>query len=269
MKDGLEMSRADPKAARRFSVAVALALSVHVGLALGFSGAKSRAKPAVLVTEIELAPPPAPPPPPKVEEPEKATDDTKATQPRPAEADPRRRPNTSAPPPGRAGNVLTAKADTPVPNATEPVDFVTDPNGSSYAGGVVARGGSGDHGGHGTTPRAAPAAAPAPRPSRPVSKSDLTPASDLSRGPTLRNGTDCAGYYPRSADADAALVTLVVVVAADGSIATLSVAQESPGGQGFGAAARACLRTGRFDPAIDKAGRQVKTGTSVRVRFKR
>ncbi|MBK9001056.1 MAG: energy transducer TonB [Myxococcales bacterium] len=263
------MSRADTAVARRFGVAMGLALCAHVGLALGFSGAEPARPPPLLVTEIELAPPAEPEPVAKPEEPEPEQPDTKTTEPLPADAPARPRASASTPPPGRAGNVLTARADAPVSPGTEPVDFVTDPNGSSYAGGVVARGGSGDGGGHGAAPRAEGTRAAAPAPSGAAAKSDLTPASDLSRGPVLRGGTDCTGYYPSAADADAALVTLVVVVGPDGAIASLSVAQESPAGQGFGAAARACLRNGRFDPGLDEAGRGVKTATSVRVRFKR
>jgi hypothetical protein len=176
----------------------------------------------------------------------------------------------NAAPAARAGKILAAKSDAPIPAGSEPVDFVTDPNGSTYSGGVVARGGTGDHGSLGTSTRpvaATKSTAPAPR--TVVKKSDIVPASNLSRPPSLSTGTNCRGYYPRSADADSAIVSLVVVVSADGSIARLSVASESPTGQGFGSAARACIGTGRFRPALDKAGRAVKSATRVRVRFTR
>jgi len=251
----------------RWSLAAVFAVGAHAALALGAVAMPEPPPAATVVTELELAPPP------KTEAP------TPEPEPEPNEAEPApTRPQTEdAPRPpahvaaaARAGNVITAKSDAPVPANSDPVDFVTDPNGTSYAGGVVARGGTGDHGSTGTAVRAAGPAKKAPVAATATApKSDIVPASDLSRAPALSTGTDCAGYYPRNADADSALVTLVVVVGTDGSIARSSVAGESPAGQGFGSAARACIATGRFQPALDKAGHAVKSATRVRVRFTR
>jgi translation initiation factor IF-2 len=249
----------------RWSLSAIMALGAHAALALGAFAMPAPQPAAVEVTEIELVPPKAPEPAPSAPAPEPE----KTDEPSQRESASAPRPADNRAPVARAGNVITAKSDAPTPAGSDPVDFVTDPNGSTYGSGIVARGGTADHGSGGPTPRAASPAVSSTPAARPAAKSDIVPASDLSRAPVLSTGTNCAGYYPRSADADSALVTLVVVVAPDGGIASLSVAGESPAGQGFGAAARACIGTGRFRPALDKTGRAVKSATRVRVTFTR
>lgn len=257
----------------RWGVAGAVAVGTHVALALGVSAMPQHGPVTPAVTELELAPPPtspSTPEPPAAEPPKPEPEVAEVPQPQsPAEPRPTVQAQTNSAPAARAGNLLTAKDDAPTPAGTEPVDFVTDPNGSSYAGGVVARGATGGHGSTGTSLRPGSATKTETAKGGTVRKREVAPAPVLSRAASLASGTNCAGYYPRGADADSAIVSLVVVVDSNGNTIRMSVASESPAGQGFGSAARACIGTGRFRPALDEAGRAVKSSTRVRVRFTR
>jgi protein TonB len=162
---------------------------------------------------------------------------------------------------------VTAKSDTPSAKNDDLVDFVTDPNGTSYGSGVVARGGTADHGEKGATVKGV-GTAPAPVAVAPPSDG-LVPAANLSRRATLNEPNACAGYYPSEADADSGAVTLTLVVRADGAVTSSAVLSESPAGQGFGKAARACLQNKRFEPSLDRAGNVVAAATTLKVRFVR
>jgi periplasmic protein TonB len=237
---------------------VLLALALHGGLALGVRGAPKRVVEVVKVTEVELAPPPPP-------EPEKVA----VPEPEQPEA-PVAKPSALPPPPqaARAGALLTAKENAPSAKNDELVEFVTDPAGVSYGSGVVARGGTADRGAHGATAagvgtapvRAAAAAPPS---------DGLVAPENLSRRATLNERDACAGFYPSEADADSGAVTLRVIVRADGTVTSSSVVSESPAGQGFGKAARACLQKKRFEPSLDRAGTPVAAATSLKLRFVR
>lgn len=248
------------------AVAFVIATLAHAAFAFGTHVERRAVTPPPVVTEIELARPDPPPEPPKPPE-------EKAPEPD-APVAPAARTTAAAPAPAaaRAGALLTAKEpDKPVPAADAPVDFVTDPNGTSYGGGVVAKGGTADFGvagakanGTGTTPApAAPAAPVGPR------GDAVTPASNLSRAARLSEPDACRGFYPGSATADEATATIAVVVRPGGEVLSASVISESPAGQGFGAAARTCLSGKRFSPALDKEGTAVTAATTVRVRFSR
>lgn len=220
------------------------------------------------VSEIELVAPPAPPDPPPAPPPADTVDTAKAAPPAPvarAAAAPRLTPPPAAPPPAaRAGNVLTARDGT----AGDAIDFVTDPNGQAYGSGVVARGGTADHG----APRAAPTPTPTPeKPAAPAApRADaVAPPESLSRPARLSEPNPCAGYYPSAADADSGQVTVSLVVRPSGDLASLAVVSESPAGEGFGAAARACLAKKRLAPALDHGGQAVTAALTVRVRFSR
>jgi hypothetical protein len=82
-------------------------------------------------------------------------------------------------------------------------------------------------------------------------------------------GDDCRGYFPDQAQTDLGRVALIAIVRPDGSIAKLDVASETPPGQGFAHAARACIQTQRFDPALDKKGRPATARTQISLRFSR
>jgi hypothetical protein len=47
------------------------------------------------------------------------------------------------------------------------------------------------------------------------------------------------------------------------------VVGETPAGQGFGGAARACMMSKHFTPALDKSGAVAATSLRVNVRFRR
>jgi TonB family protein len=207
--------------------------------------------------EVELAP--ASPKP--VIVPESDAQAAPATPRREAPASHRKSDVPPMPAPARAGNVLTSdQAD----RADDPVSFVTDSEGTSYGGGVVARGAIAPHG-TGTVVREAAG------PDRPASASAdaLTAPSDLSRRPALDEEDPCRGFFPARADGDDGLVTLRVVVEANGEVRSVSLIREAPLGQGFGAAASRCIAGKRFVPALDRAGKPTSTATQVRIHFTR
>jgi hypothetical protein len=75
--------------------------------------------------------------------------------------------------------------------------------------------------------------------------------------------------FPPGAEEDEASVTTIVEVDASGHPTKVSIASESPAGQGFGAVARACLLGATFTPAHDDKGVSVSGNVTVRVRFAR
>lgn len=240
------------------AVAIVVAGLVHLVVSAFASNLPARAvAPPPKVSEIELAPPPeaAPPPPPPPPEPSRPAE-TATSQ---AKAAP------SAPAVARAGNVVTAKSDAPAP--AEAVDFVTDPDGRSFGSGVVARGGTLERATV-PTPVAPP---PGPAVVRVAAGSGDVPVAteNLGRPARLDDANPCAGFYPPAASADSGLVTLALVVRPSGELAAANVVDESPRGEGFGAAARACLAKTSFTPALDRAGKAVTAAVSIRVRFTR
>jgi protein TonB len=223
-------------------VALALAALAHVAIFCdGFAGPIPR-EPPPKVTEVELAPPPPPPPPPPREEPARDA---------PAPA-----PNRTAPRPvARAGRLVAARSDAPAARSADAVDFVTDPEGKSYGIGVVARGGTLDR------------APPAPI-SSPAGEGSIG-AENLSRAARLEEADPCAGMYPLDAKVDGGFATASVVVRPEGQVGSVSIVSETPAGEGFGRAARACLARKTFAPARDREGKAVSAAITVRVRFTR
>jgi TonB family protein len=115
-----------------------------------------------------------------------------------------------------------------------------------------------------TRPVASVSARPAaPRPEISTARSDWT------RAPRLDEPDPCSGFFPRHAVADVGRVALVVVIDSGGRVASTSVADESPPGDGFGQAARTCLGTKIFKPALDRDGRPTGATATVRIRFSR
>jgi len=243
----------------RVLTAAALALVAHSALAtyaLGHVREITR-DPAPLAVEFLDAEPPPPPPPP-APEPEA-----------PAAAERTAMPAASPPPAARAANLVTAKEDVPsAQTPDEPVDFTTDPNGTSFGGGVVARGGTADFGVKGAV---AGPARPAVTQARPTATTggDLVPLANLSRKPALGESDPCRGFFPSSAQDDAASAGVFVVLSKTGKVTSARVVTESPAGQGFGAAARACMLSKSFVPALDRSGNPAATSLRVNVRFRR
>jgi len=239
-------------------IALSMAIGVHVALGmLAPSHAEATSAPAVPL-EVELAPPrPEPPPAPPKSEPEP---DPAPVRPAPAA----RNTPARAPAPRAAGKLLTAEAS--AADSDAPLDFVTDPNGTSYGFGVVSRGGAGT--GEGTKgPVAGTTATPAV--AVPKAAPALTPSEDLSEKPRLLAEDPCRGYYPRAASVDSASAVVRVVLEASGQVRNIDLLSETPPGEGFGNAARLCLKQQRFSSARDRTGRAVATATTIRVRFER
>ena len=170
----------------------------------------------------------------------------------------------------RAGALHTAAPDAaPAQQTEEAVDFTTDPNGKSYGGGVVAVGGTAAFGAAGA--RVSPVAGNAPL-APPVARpagDGLTPAANLSRKPRLPGSDPCRGFFPVSAQDDAGDVAVMVTIAKSGRVSNTQLLSESPRGQGFGAAARTCLASQSFIPALDREGNAAATAIRVNLRFSR
>lgn len=241
---------------------VALAVFAH-GAAFA---ASDRPAPAVAWSgpplEVELAPPAEPEPPTPPPEPEH--DETPNPAPAPIQPMKAPAPRPAAPTVAAAAKVGDLLTSGETADSADPVAFLSDPNGGSYGSGVVARGGQADHG----TGPVVTAAAPSPAPVRP-SADAVTPLADLSRVPALEEPDACRGFFPIEAAVDSAKVDLVVIVSASGRVKSVNIARESPAGEGFGAAARACLMSKQFTAALNKAGNAVTASASVRLHFTR
>lgn len=220
--------------------------------------AQTRLPPPVEVEFLPPEPPPPPPPEAPLPEPEKLE---------PARAT--RAPVERAPEPAQAGRLLTAKPEARREQSNEPVDFVSDPNGTTYGGGVVAIGGkaaAGKAGARvGVANRGDTVEAGAKRPAG----DGLVAASDLSRAPRLNESDPCRGFFPHNASNDTAQASVLVTIGKNGGVSSARVVAENPAGQGFGQAARACMMTKRFVPALDRSGDPAATALRVNVRFSR
>lgn len=239
-----------------------LALGAHAGAVLLFANHQSPLQPERTPppVEVEFLTPPEPPPPP-LPEPEQ----TEAAKPAPVAA--------AAPTPpaaAMAGALHVASATAaPAQQAEEAVDFTTDPRGASYGGGVVAVGGTATFGAAGARVVPVGGTAPlAPAVAKPVGDA-LTPASDLSRKPRLPGSDPCRGFFPGSARDDVGDVAVLVTVGKSGRVSNTQLLSESPSGQGFGSAARTCLASQSFVPALDRAGNSAATAIRVNLRFSR
>lgn len=243
----------------------ALALSLHAGLAAyalhHHAPAREKERPPLEV-EYVAAPPPEPvpvvPPPP---EPKAVEPETKAISRAPAA------PSAPPAPAARAAALHTAKDDGKTPESDDPLDFTHDQSVIGFGAGVVRVGGTAAVA-TSAGPVAAPKAAPVAGNGTGGGES-LTAAQDLGRKPSLDEGDPCRGYFPRDAVDDVATASVLVVIAKNGSVSKASVVSESPRAQGFGGAARACMLSKRFTPALDRDGRPTATAMRVNVRFTR
>jgi outer membrane biosynthesis protein TonB len=248
-----------------FAGCVSAAVVLHGALALAVCRRGAPA-PEPRILEMDIAGPTvAPPPVPPVE--------TSAPEPPPVARVASRAAAPAAPQAARAAPLLTASDAAKPPASDEPVSFVTDPNGTFYGSGVVARGGTADHGAPNASVNGAPGGT-ATGPSRPAAPAAtagdaITPASDLSRVPRLGEADACRGWFPRTASSDSATVSLLVIVRPSGAVASVSLLSESPAGEGFGAAARSCLAAKRFTPALDRAGGATTAAARINLRFSR
>jgi TonB family protein len=213
--------------------------------------------------ELELAPPepdPTPQPPQPVAKEETPEPSSAATH----------APVPTAPAAARAGALLTAKDDPQAQAQPEgPIDFTNDPTVAGFGGGVVAVGGKADFGVKGARPDGRPSVTASAAPAARGSGEILTPVADLGRKPSLGESDPCRGYFPSAAVDDVASASVLVTVGKTGMVSNVSVLSESPRAQGFGAAARSCMLSKRFTPALDREGRPAATAVRVNVRFSR
>jgi hypothetical protein len=243
-----------------------LAFALHAaffGLALGHRAETNETERPPL--EVELVPPPELPPP--APEPEAPPTPAPASE---AKAAPLSAPRAAATPPplARAGALHIAKADDNAPAADDPLDFTHDQSVMGFGAGVVAMRGTAAFAPQGAAPAKVQAARPMPT-AAPGAGEALTPVADLGRKPALGEADPCRGYFPRDALDDVANASVLVVVGKNGGVSKVSVISESPLAQGFGNAARACMLTKHFTPALDREGRPTATAIRVNVRFAR
>lgn len=216
-----------------------------------------KVEPALVMVDIpeEKKEEPPPPPPPPEPEPE-----VKPAEPPPeAKAEP--------PAAAKVGNLLTAPDDPKADKNDEPYSFLTDPNGQEYGSGAAQIGGTADKAPPGAVATGKPGgtgsvAAPPPPP-------PPAPTVDLSRKPELTVKDPCKGFFPGDADDDVAMVKVLVTVGPGGSVASVTVLDENPKGQGFGKAARTCLQAAKFQPGLDKSGAPMTASQQINIRFTR
>ena len=253
------------RASRRRGLVTAgwiLALASHAGAALLFTNQASEApiEPPKAPVEVEFVTTPEPEPPPPAPE----------APPEVAPAAHVARANAAPPAAARAGALHLAKADAaPAQQPEAAVDFTTDPNAASYGGGVVAVGGTASLGAVGARVVARGGSAPlAPATGRPAGEA-LTAAADLTRKPRLTVNDPCRGFFPGLAREDSGDVAVMVTIGKSGRVSQTQLLSENPRGQGFGAAARTCLASQTFVPALDRAGNSAATAIRVNIRFSR
>ena len=245
----------------RTAIGWLLAITGHTLIVTLLSAGAAQGKIERPPIDMEIVAPPEPPPPEMATPPEpEVAAPVAATAPRS---------QGSPPPAAHAGALVTAKIDAPSAQQPEaPVDFVTDPAGQSYGGGVVAVGGRAEIGlataqvkGTGTSES---------RTVNPRNAGDgLTPLADLSQKPRLEEAAPCRGYFPNGALDDVAQVSLRIIVGKTGRVSSATLLFETPLSQGFGAAARACIMAKQFTPALDRSGIPAATSTRINVRFSR
>lgn len=85
--------------------------------------------------------------------------------------------------------------------------------------------------------------------------------------PALRGADPCAGYFPDEADVNAGMVTVDLVVEADGRVSDARVIGERPAGQGFAEAARACMLRTRLEPGRQNGRLPVRTSVRMKIDF--
>lgn len=219
------------------------------------------AEPQEVFLETVAPPPPPPPAPPVVPD-----------QPAPKEVErevarPQQSPRAPQPVAAQAGKTLTAADDA---GPSDLADFtMVQGEGSEYVGGTTTSVGTsklavkGPVGVVGPTQRG-----PVGPVKRPVEA--VVSGPDQSRRATpLRADWNCSRLFPSDPEAgDYAAVLIAVTVQADGSPANVAVIRDP--GHGFGAAARACAMSQRFNPAWDREGRPISATTPpITVRFTR
>ncbi len=222
----------------------------------------------VAVRDSEVTPPPmdvtlvdVPEP---VEEPPPAAEEEPAQEAVPAEREVAPAPRAPAPAARKESAPVAAAQDAPVSEGGPLVfdgaadwEIATrggDGTGAGRAGGAGAAGGGGGGGGDARGGGAPARVVAAPR---------------IGRAARVIVEDGCAGFFPTGASHDVADVILRVTVGASGAIDGVVVASETPAGEGFGAAARACLARARAEAARDPEGGALPSAATVSVRFVR
>ena len=175
-------------------------------------------------------------------------------------------PNRSQPgsaSPARAAQVLT-RSDTES-GSLDLSDAIVTGNAETYAGGTTSSTGTSEKAVHGRITRGGGALAGTP--SAPAITST---GPDRSRKAGLVGRLDWSCPFPSEADADGidhGVVTLTVVIGATAKVDSVIVVRDP--GHGFGAAARRCVYSRSWQPALDRGGRPIASSLPLNVRFTR
>jgi protein TonB len=263
---GIVLATAQPR-----PLAIALACVIAIGMHGAGAGWIARADPPppvrrapvmALEREVELVPPKSEPKP----EPEPDTPppiDPVAAPPVPTTTPQPTTPRPAARPAPAAQAAKVATADPPANDPSFAGFDMTQGDAPRYAGGTTASSGTSTTPGRGTATGTDDGDSPRPQPPA---------AGDRSRARPVRLAArdwDCPWpAQARDLSAVRQVVVLRVLVRADGRVSTADVLEDP--GHGFGAAAEACARDTRFQPALDGAGKPyAATSPPVRVTFQR
>lgn len=215
--------------------------------------------------EIALDDPPEEEPPQEPEKEPEAPHEEPAPKDEPPPAPtaiPKSAPSPSTPPSSTTASEAPANpAANDVPKSDEPVDFFGSGDGEWSLGG----GGSGGASDRGRGPRGAGISKVATKPIPPPP----SPPVNVVRRAALHVDSGCRGFFPDGASEDTATVTIKVLVGKDGQLSDVAILSETPSGQGFGAAARSCLKAARGVPALGVGGEAITAPLTATVRFSR
>jgi protein TonB len=241
-----------------FSIAVAASVHVAIGASLPYPPTTTTVQPTTMeVIEVML---PSEPPEPKTDpEPEapKRSEPPSAAEERPTQPAPNA--------PAQAAQVLT-QSDT----EDEPVDLtdsIVTGSATTYAGGTTTTSGTSAKAARGRSSAGEAGGAAAGRATAPA---NTAIGPDRSRKAGLVGRLDWSCPFPHEADADSidhAVVGLAVRISATAKVESVSVISDP--GHGFGAAARRCAYSKRWQPAIDRAGQPITSSLTLNVRFTR
>jgi periplasmic protein TonB len=252
-----------PRISPEIVIAVASSVVLHAVWLVGEAKAARPATdtPAEVILEAEATPTPPPteaPPAPPAE-----TDKAEPVVPNAAARQPAA-PAAALPAPAQAGKTLTA----PDNDDSAVADFtLVQGSGQTYAGGTTSALGTSTTAVRGVARDGSPAA------QRSAPAGSVTPVAsgpDRSRGATPAVADwNCSRLYPTDPEAgDQATVLIAVTVLPSGATKSVTILRDP--GHGFGAAARTCAMSQRFNAALDRQGSPVLATTPpITVRFTR
>lgn len=246
----------DERSALLLSMAFATALHAAIGASLPSRRALDRVPASAMEVIDVMREEPPPPPEPEPPQPNTPRDEPPAaTTTRPGHSQP------AQAAPAQAAQALT-RSDS-ADGQLDLTDSIVTGSAASYAGGTTSPGGTSVKAVRGTSTQGVLKGTPSGSPS-----SAAEP--DRSRKAGLIGRLDWSCPFPSEADADGVdhgVVSLTVRVDATAKVEGVTVVSDP--GHGFGAAARRCAFSKRWQPALDREGRSIASSITLQVRFTR